>query len=403
MNKKKTNRTIPSIECLLRTGSKVVPLDAGCEGVVLPGEILPGEILPGERLSGHGLAGLTPVTYGQYLCSVAGFLSANSYRALKTILKKQNRPCSGLDTALQIELIGEKHGALYSVARLRIRFADDIRSFAVNCAFSPEQQAFLQVEVRLLARLRARFGLPRVPFPLVSAKTSLLGHEPARFMLFIAEWFENHHEFHLSIGPSGAPAVSVWNESETLHFLSASKTGELYRLACGILTSCLDTRSFAQIYPWHHAAGDFVVDESQDPPSLRLITVRGYRPLLAKKSDSSDKMLGSLHFFVNLSIRMRLDRLDGTGELAWAGPECLAGVIRGFVEAWGAKALEHEDLPKAGDIFSLFLDLSPDERLGFARIAARDGRVEAAESGFLMERLPGHVIELSDALENFEF
>ena len=143
------------------------------------------------------------------------------------------------------------------------------------------------------------------------------------------------------------------------------------------------------------------MDESQNPPGLRLITVRGYRPLLAKKSDSRDKMLGSLHFFVNLGIRMRIDRLDGTGELAWAGPECLAGVIRGFVDAWEARALEHEDLPKAGEIFSLFLDLSPDERLAFAGIAARDGRVEAAESDFLLARLPGHVMELSEALEEF--
>ncbi len=375
----------------------MVPLDAGCEGIALPGQIFD------ERLSGHRPGGLPPLTYGQYLGSVAGFLSANSYRALKAILKKQGRPSSGLDAASRIELIGEKHGALYSVSRLRISFADNVRSFAVNCAFSPEQRAFLQVEVRLLARLQAKFGLPRVAFPLVSAKTPLLGHEPAYFMLFIAEWFENHHEFHLSPGPSGAPAISVWNEGEPPHFLSASKTGELYRQACAILTSCLDTRSFAQIYPWHHAAGDFVVDESQNPPGLRLITVRGYRPLLAKKSDSRDKMLGSLHFFVNMGIRMRIDRLDGTGELAWAGPECLAGVIRGFVDAWEARALEHEDLPKAGEIFSLFLDLAPDERLAFAGIAARDGRVEAAESDFLLARLPGHVMELSDALENFKF
>ncbi len=373
----------------------MVPLDAGYEGVVLPSQIFE------DRLSAQPSAGLTPVTYGQYLGSVADFLSANSYRALKTILKKQVRPASGLDAASRIELIGEKHGALYSVSRLRIHFADDVRSFAVNCAFSPEQQAFLQVEVRLLARLRAKFVLPWVVFPLVSAKAPLLGHEPAHFMLFIAEWFENHHEFHLSLDPSGGRAISVWNESETPHFLGASQSEELYRQACGILTSCLDTRSFAQIYPWHHAAGDFVVDESQDPPSLRLITVRGYRPLLAKKSDSRDKMLGSLHFFVNLGIRMRIDRLDGTGELAWAGPECLAGVIRGFVDAWEARVPEQEGLPKAGEIFSLFLDLSPDERLAFAGFAARDGRVEAAEGDFLLAWLPGHVMELSDALEEF--
>ena len=58
---------------------------------------------------------------------------------------------------------------------------------------------------------------------------------------------------------------------------------------------------------------------------------------------------------------------------------------------------------KPARFFPLFLDLSPDERLAFAGIVARDGRVEAAESDFLLARLPGHVMELSDALENFNF
>jgi hypothetical protein len=73
------------------------------------------------------------------------------------------------------------------------------------------------------------------------------------------------------------------------------------------------------------------------------------------------------------------------------------------VDAWEARAPEHEGLPKAGEIFSLFLDLSPDERLAFAGFAAGDGRVEAGESDFLLARLPVHVMELSDALENFKF
>ena len=307
-----------------------------------------------------------------------------------------------LEAASGIELISEKHGALYSVSRLRVRFADNVRSFAVNCALSPEQQAFLQVEVKLLSHLNARFGLPWLPLPVMSAKAPLLGHlSGAHFMLFIADWFENHHEFHLSLDATGAPAISVWKQGEAPHFLSAAKAAELYRQASGMLTSCLDTGSFSQVYPWHHAAGDFVLDESQNPPSIRLITVRGYRPLLARKSDARDKMLGSLHFFVNLSIRMRIDRLDGTGALAWAGPECLPGVIRGFVEAWEAKSLKDKDLPKACEIFSLLLDCSPDERLAFAQVAAEDGRVEAGDGDFLLLRLPGHVIELSEELRSF--
>jgi hypothetical protein len=88
--------------------------------------------------------------------------------------------------------------------------------------------------------------------------------------------------------------------------------------------------------------------------------------------------------------------------LAWAGPQCLPGVIRGFVEAWETW-WENTHLPKAREIFSLFLDFSFEERLAFAKIAAADGRVEADEGNFLLARLPGHVVELSDTLGNYEF
>ncbi len=390
MDKRKPGHRVASIECYISTGSKLVPLDASSERLALPCERLPGRRLPADPPSANA-----PVTYGKYMSSVARLLSGNSFMALRKLLKKQLKPTPKLEAASNIELIAEKHGALYSVSRLRIRFADDERSFAVNCAFSPDQQAFLQVEVRLLARLHARFGLPYLPLPYISAKAPEL-------MLSIAEWFENHHEFHLSPGPSGAHAINIWRQSGEPQFPDAEKTAELYAEASKILTLYLDCRSFAQIYPWHHAAGDFVVDESQNPLSLRLITVRGYRPLLARKSDCRDKMLGSLHFFVNLCIRMRIDRLDGTGELAWAGPQCLPGVIRGFVKAWETR-WDNTHLPKAREIFSLLLDFSPDERLAFAKIAAADGRVEAEEGSFLLARLPGHVTELSDALASFNF
>ena len=380
MDKRKPGHRVAPIECYISTGSKLVALDEECGWLVLPVDPPPAN---------------GPVTYGRYMSSVARLLSENSFMVLRKLLKKQLKPTPKLEAASNIELIAEKHGALYSVSLLRIRFADDERSFAVNCAFSPDQQAFLKVEARLLANLHAGFGLPYLPLPFISAKAPEL-------MLFIAEWFENHHEFHLSPDASGAPAINVWRQNGEPQFLDPEKTDELYAQASKILTLYLDSRSFSQIYPWHHAAGDFVVDEGQNPLSLRLITVRGYRPLLARKSDCRDKMLGSLHFFVNLGLRMRVDRLDGTGELAWAGPQCLPGVIRGFVEAWETR-WDNTHLPKAREIFSLFLDFSPDERLAFAEIAAADGRVEADEGSFLLARLPGHVTELSDALENFNF
>ncbi len=385
MKKKIPGRTIPQIRSFINTGSNLVPLDAASEGLALPG----------GGLSGGPPPVTARPTYGQYMSSVSRLLSKNFFMVLRKLLKKQLKPTPELEAASNIEVIAEKHGAFYSVSRLRIRFADDERSFAVNCAFSADQQAFLEVEVRLLANLHARYGLPYIPLPFISAKAPGL-------MLSIAEWFENHHEFHLAPDASGTPAINVWKQGGGQQLLDVEKITELYAQASKILTLHLDSRSFAQIYPWHHGAGDFVVDESQNPLSLRLITVRGYRPLLARKSDCRDKMLGSLHFFVNLGIRMRIDRLEGTGELAWAGPQCLRGVIRGFVEAWETR-WENTHLPKAREIFSLFLDFSPEERLAFAEIAAADGRVEADEDNFLLSRLPGHVIELSDALGHYKF
>ena len=380
---KRPGRSIPSIECFINTGSDLIPLDPGSAG----------SSMYGEKAGGMFLPGAASATYGQYLGMVSRLLSQNAFAFLKDLLAKQHKPTPEVEKVSRIELISEKHGALYNVSRLRVHFADDVRSFAVNSAFSEEQQAFLQVEAKLLRDLHASSGLPYLPVPFIAASVPGL-------MVLIAEWFENHHEFHLSLNPSGIPAINVWKQGGKPQFLDAPKSMEIYAQVSRILTLYLDHGSFSQIYPWHHAAGDFIIDESQNPPSLRLITVRGYRPLLAKESDLRDKMLGSLHFFVNLTIRMRMDRLDGTGELAWATPQCLPGVIRGFVEGWETRR-GNENLPKAVEIFSLFLDFSPDERLAFAEVVAADGRIEANEGDFLFPRLPGHVNELFDALKDF--
>ncbi len=380
MGTKQADSAVPAIKCFVNAGSQPVALDSGSQGPAISCEKLPGQ---------------SGVTYGQYLNSVARLLSQNSFEILRELLNKQPKPVPNLEASSSIELIAEKHGALYSVSRLLVRFGEDSRQFAVNCALSLAQKAFLQVEARLLSELRARFDLPYLPLRFISA-------EAPGLMLFIAEWFENHHEFHLSANGSGVPAIKIWNDEEERKILDGAKVPELYAQASKILTSYLDVESFSQIYPWHHAAGDFIIDDTQNPLSLRLITARGYRPLLPQESDCGDKMLGALHFFVNLCLRMRLDRLEGVGALAWAGPHCLPGIVRGFMEAWKT-VRKDTTLPKAEEIFFLFLALSSEERLAFAQAVAANGMVEADESDFLFARLPGCMSELANTLEDLTF
>ncbi|MHC1729444.1 MAG: hypothetical protein AB9866_26155 [Syntrophobacteraceae bacterium] len=387
MEKNRSNGNDLAIRTLIKMPSGPVPLEGQLERAFLPLD---------------NTAGMPQVTYGRYLRSVAAYLSAYSFRAIREVLARNPEPAPPLRKASTIALVSEKHGALYSVCRLTIRFPGAAYSFAVNTAFLPQQQAFLQLEYRLLRDLYRKFRLPYLPRPLLSGRTTLQGHSGAPpVRLFIAEWFEKHHEFHLTEEKTQTGLrVGVWNYRPEPCYLSSLQTEQLYENASRILTACVDTETFRQIYPWHHAAGDFVVDETRAPVAVRLITTRDYRCLLRKKSDADDKMLGSLHFFVNLSIRMRIDRLDGTGELAWAdSAECLPGVIRGFLLAWEGKTLENPELPEAGDIFALFLHFSHEERLAFAEVAAGDGQIESGEGSFLAQHLPGHIRELSAALE----
>ncbi|MCE5336347.1 MAG: hypothetical protein LLG06_17350 [Desulfobacteraceae bacterium] len=378
--------TEPAIELFIHLPEGIKPLDPENESEAVPLDCPPD-------------AG--PVTYGQYLRSVARYLGHNCRRTLQNLLGAQPVPI-GLDSAVRIMLTSEKHGALYSVSRLTVHTHDAVRSFAVNTAFRPEQQAFVQLEYRLLGELYRKFRFPYLPRPFLIGRPVLEGTD-LRVKLFITEWFENHHEFHHTGAGSGGGAmpIGIWNGGKSPRFLDAGQKEGVFAGASAILTALLDTHTFRQIYPWHHAAGDFVVDESCDPVSVRLITTRGYRRLLGKKSDARDKVLGSLHFLVNLSIRMRIDRLDGTGELVFApARECLGGFIRGFCASWKQKTQKDPRLPEATDLFALFLGFSFEERMAFTEVAAADGRVEASEADFLAAHLSGHVRELSAALEH---
>jgi hypothetical protein len=53
--------------------------------------------------------------------------------------------------------------------------------------------------------------------------------------------------------------------------------------------------------------------------------------------EEGNKMAALLYFFVHLTIRMRMDRLDGTGDVAWAEDFCPAAAMEGFYEALETK------------------------------------------------------------------
>jgi hypothetical protein len=159
--------------------------------------------------------------------------------------------------------------------------------------------------------------------------------------MFLGQWFDGYHEFHISIDPvDKEPKIRVWDDVRGRFFLSAGQTKTLYAQASKILTAYYNLESFEQIFSWHHAAGDFVVKTENEELELKLVTVRQYAAIFENQKNTQTApcdpqriLQALLIFFLNLSIHMRLDRLDGIGDMVWSDSVAVEATLIGFLEA----------------------------------------------------------------------
>lgn len=224
----------------------------------------------------------------------------------------------------------EKHGALYHVASVEVCRREESRKFAVSVALSDRGKAGLTREEILLKDLETSFRLPYLPRFLFKGQVAAPG-ELALPML-MTEWFCDFHEWHLVADQSHD--LRIWDQKRGNRFALEKEISGIYRGASRILTLYYDAETFRQIRPWHHAAGDFVVSAEGGNVEVRLTTVRGYEPMeLFSHGGTLNPVIGLVYFFADLSTKMRLDRIDGTGDVIWADDFCLAPVMEGFLDA----------------------------------------------------------------------
>jgi hypothetical protein len=306
--------------CLSTTGS---PID---ENHSLWHRPLPKHRLPATLNTGSD-DGET-MTYGRYFSAIASFCAATGWdRLVQAVSQKLARPILQKDLG-RLTVCLEKHGAFYHPARLQVAVMDQTLSFVVNVAASDCGRRILPREVQALEHLNKQrpFGwFPRV-----------YGNASAPLPMFLGDWFDGFHEFHLN-RRSGHPemAIEVWDGAAVPNRLSEKQTADLYRNAAMILTACYDPITTCQIFPWHHATGDFVINVEEQQVTVKLITVRDYVPLAGSVAEPENEraILDALMlFFIHLSVRMRLDRLDGMGAVVWAPDRCLAPMLDGFLQ-----------------------------------------------------------------------
>lgn len=277
------------------------------------------------------------LTYGHYFGAIKRFISKDSYGLLvNTVSERLNKTIRPGDID-EILIRTEKHGALYHSASIDVIAEKTSTKFAVNVAISEKGKEWLRHEFSVLKELNSKFKLPYLPSTYFQGKVNYRSTNDTEesMLMFLGEWLEAYHEFHLSIDKRDSrQKIIVWDVDNGYRYISDKQGREIYKQASKILTLYYDTHDFRQISPWHHAAGDFVLKITDANIDVKLITARQYEPMIVFLEDAAHiNLMALVCFFLNLSMRMRLDRFDGIGDIAWAGDFCLDGVMEGFYEA----------------------------------------------------------------------
>jgi len=283
------------------------------------------------RRPGSTRSGSPRISYGEYFTAVHDFLTTDNGRGLIKVLSHRLDRVTTIADIDQIDIAIQKHGAFYHPARVDVIIDNKPTLFVVNVAVSPEGQAGLRQEFNLLNRLSKSFSRRYVP-AVYFQDTGSDGEKTHRFSMFLGEWLTGYHEFHIHSGDDQTQSIRIWDPAKSIALVSRQKR-LLYRRVAEILTYYYDLETFEQIFPWHHGAGDFVVRLIDNDPDLRLITVRGYSSLVETDGVDLITLLNALlRFFLHLSMRTRIDRVDGTGDLVWADETAVEGTVSGFFD-----------------------------------------------------------------------
>lgn len=351
--------------------------------------------------AGKVFAADRPVCHRDYFLCARKFLEDNRYDKLLRAIAAGFRCEIAAEDIDEVRICLVKHGAFYHPARVDVMLGEKVFSFVLNVAITASGKACMNTEYQVLKRLNRTFERSDLPAVYGCAKivAETGGHEIG---MFLAQWFGGFCEFHISRDPSDAKyKIRVWDAENGNVFLSREQARSLYRQAARILTRYYHFSSFEHIFSWHHAAGDFVLSRNNDQIEIKLISVRNYIPLFDDPEPDLSKMMHALLvFFLSLSIRMRLDRLDGTGPIVWADDVAVEGTLEGFLRGLDS----NDSMPDLAEPFSKIFqrftgDLSRTQLAGLLEHIAKTTPLQSPEAAVIQKHLESHAGKLYSCLK----
>jgi len=354
-------------------------------------------------LTEAGQASDPSLSYGPYFRAIQDVISRDTYEPLVDATARQLEEDISLTDIDEILIYGEKHGSDYHPARVEVTVHDACAAFVMNVAVTARGKDRLSREFDVLKHLNEKYDFSFLPQVYFQGEASCsAGRDRGSMLMFLADWFKGYHEFHLSIDENdGFQKLVVWDTVKGHQVLSPLQARHVYSQAAKMMTLYYDIETFEQIFPWHHAAGDFVVKTQDESLDVRLVTARQYAPMLGR-SEGVSAHEALLFFLLNLSVRMRLDRLDGVGPVAWADEDCVEATVGGFIEGLWTREQQ-------GVIDGNFVE----GFLRFCRSLAKDDLFDgchalmdacdrsAPDIPVIRGRLEGHVRKLHAALHKF--
>lgn len=340
------------------------------------------------------------LTLRDYFQSIERFI----LERVEDLGRKSNAPLSP-DRIDEILIRSEKHGTLYHVASVEIAGHGPRRKFAVSTAFSEPKMKALLHEFETMGFLNRNFRYPYLPSVYLAEKAPCSNPKGTETILMhVSEWLEGYHEWHLTADQDGKQAVLIWDMEKGNRRASREESHALFRKASKILTLYYGTKTYRQIYPWHHAAGDFVVKSVGKTIDVRLTTARNYLPLISfpKKADTN-RVTALVAFLLNMAVQTRLDKLGGVGEPVWAQEEFVRPSLEGFFGALRTmKAEGRYDLDEGPDLLTLLKKFSREElqRL-YAPLMESYREEKPADFTVVEKNLEGHISTLWRALQAF--
>ncbi len=334
-------------------------------------------------------------SYRIYFHSIKDFLLRDELKPLLSIISKKNGKEIHFREVYEIIIRSEKHGHLYHPASIEFVLKEEKVKFGLNVAISDTGRFWLKKEFDTLQKLNMEFDLPYLP------KVYFLGDVNAMSFL-LEEWFRGYHEFHTSKNAEGIQGLKLWDFDKGYKYLSPEQSFEIYKQASQILTLYYDLKNFSQILAWHHAAGDFVVKLEDKKIDVRLTTARQYEPFMGfTDKEALNPILALCYYLLNLTARMRLDKLDGLGDVIWADDSCLEATLIGFFEALKLKGdlKHHLNLNHAKD-FLMLLQAFSQEELNSIINPLTDRYKNTNDFPVIIANLDRHIEEIYTTLQN---